>query len=398
MKKLKQWFHKSLKWQYSGLCLLVLLTLALHFSIIMSPSEVVFDEQHYVTDAKSIIGGQGTQRAEHPPLAKLFVVSGILLFGDNPFGWRFFSVIFGTICVVFFYLICRALNMPSSATFLASFLFALENMTFLQASVAMLDVYGVTFMLGAFWLYLRGGFVLSGISVGLSTLSKLTGAFSIPVIGIHWLFSGRRRFKYFLVLVVLAPLSFFLFLPSFDFLAARQLVDPVEHIKQMLTLSGSLTFATVTHEAATRPWAWVLRPEVMFYWYDPHYIGAVSFNVWALIIPTVLYMLFRAIRGSQAGLFGLSWFAGTYLIWIPLSIITDRISYVYYFYPALGAICLGLGLGLSRLLDIWRSRRAGKLAWTARVIVWGYLLTHVAVFVMLSPVFSRWVSVIPMPT
>ena len=43
--KLKQRWHWLLRWQYLGLFLLVLITLILHFSIIMQPGELVFDEQ-----------------------------------------------------------------------------------------------------------------------------------------------------------------------------------------------------------------------------------------------------------------------------------------------------------------------------------------------------------------
>ena len=397
MQSLKRWLHWSLKWQYSGLCLLVLLTLVLHLSTIMKPAEPVFDGQHYVNDARSIISGEDTQRAEHPPLARLIIQAGIRLFGDNPFGWRFFPVLFGMACVLLFYFICRTLSMSNEATLLATFLFSLENMIFLQASVAMLDVYTLTFMLAAFFLYLRGSYVMSGISAGLGTLAKLTGALALPVIFLHWLLGRRSRVKHFAALLFLAPISFFLFLPGFDLLTTGRLLDPVDHIRTMLSLSGSLTFASVTHVAASRPWEWLLLPQVMFYWYDPQYIGAISFNVWALIMPAVGYMLFRAIRRDAASLFGLSWFVGTYLLWIPLSILTDRVSYVYYFYPTVGAICIGIGLGLSRLLEVWRSRRRGKLAWAARLSVWGYLASHVAVFVILSPVFARWVSVIPIP-
>ncbi len=79
MHNLKEALRRSLKWQYSGLCLIVLLSLGLHLSTIMNPRELVFDEYHYITDARSIINGEGTQRTEHPPLAKLFIESGIRL-------------------------------------------------------------------------------------------------------------------------------------------------------------------------------------------------------------------------------------------------------------------------------------------------------------------------------
>jgi dolichyl-phosphate-mannose--protein O-mannosyl transferase len=134
----------------------------------------------------------------------------------------------------------------------------------------------------------------------------------------------------------------------------------------------------------------------MAYYYEPHYIGAISFTIWALIIPAVVYMAFRAVKGNMAGIFGISWFACTYLVWIPISIITDRVSFVYYFYPTVGAVCIGLGLGLSELLTIWKTRKTGKLRWMSVQLVIGYLLLHVGVFVILSPVFSHWIT-LPVP-
>jgi predicted membrane-bound dolichyl-phosphate-mannose-protein mannosyltransferase len=386
----RQLFHRLGKWEYLWLCLLVLAILAMHFSIISQPTQPIFDEEHYVSDAGSILQGQGTLRPEHPPLGKLLIVSGIFLFGDNPFGWRFFSVVFGAICIVLFYLVCRQLAMPKRASFLATFLLALDNLSFVQASVAMLDVFSLAFMLGAFWLYLKGRYLLSGFSVGLSTLAKLSGALALPVILLHWLLTRRTRPRRFVASMLLAPASFLLLMPLFDFVVSGQLLNSISRVKTMLSLSSSLTFANTTYEAVSRPWDWILRPEIMAYWYEPHYIGTISFTIWALIIPSVLYMAFRATKGDSAGLFGISWFIGTYLFWIPASIITDRISFIYYFYPTVGAICIGLGLGLSQLIAIWETKDAGKLRWVAMLAVVGYLLLHVGVFVAVSPVFSWW--------
>jgi len=152
----KQLLHKLGKWEYTGLCLLVIAILAMHFSIVMQPTELVFDEQHYVTDARAILQGNSTLHPEHPPLGKLFIVFGMFLFGDNPLGWRFFSILFGAICIVLFYLVCRQLTMSKRTSFLATFLLALDNLSFVQASVAMLDVYSLAFMLGSFWYYCTG--------------------------------------------------------------------------------------------------------------------------------------------------------------------------------------------------------------------------------------------------
>jgi len=392
MEIVKQLIYRLGKWEYSGLCLLVIVILTMHFSTIMQPAELVFDELYYVGDARAILQGEDVLRPEHPPLGTLLITSGIFLFGDNPFGWRFFSVLFGTISVVLFYLICRRLELPKMASFLATFLLSLDNLSFVQASIAMLDVYSVAFMLLSFWLYLKNQYLLSGLSVGLSALAKLSGVLALPVILLHWLLTKRGRPIKFVATMLSAYAAFPLLLSLFDFVAFRQFVNPLDRIYTMLSLSGKLTFTTAAHGAASHPWDWILRPDIIAYWYEPQYVGAISFTIWALIIPSVFYMALRATKGNTAGFFGISWFACTYLVWIPISIITDRISFVYYFYPTVGAVCIGLGLGLYQLLAIWKTRKTGKLRWVAVSSVIGYLLLHISVFVILSPVFSHWIT------
>jgi dolichyl-phosphate-mannose-protein mannosyltransferase len=391
--EIKRNLSRIYRWEYTWLCLLVAVTLILHLVIIANPSELILDEAHYIPDARNITAEHETLRAEHPPLGKLFIVAGIELFGDNPWGWRLFPVIFGTAIIVLFYFLCRRLNMSPNAASIATFLLALENMTFVQASVAMLDVYCLAFMMASFLLYASRRYLSSGIAVALAALAKLTGALAAPVMFIHWLFRRQGRSWWFALTVVAAPLAFVGLLALFDFIIVRDpsvLLEPVDRIKTMLSLSGSLTFANVDHPSLSRPWEWLLSYKFMSYWYTPHYISALSPSVWALAIPSFGYMVYRAVKGSSAGLFGAAWFAGTYLAWIPLSLITDRASYPYYFYPTVGAVCLGLGLGLSQLLDFYRQRRPGKLRRTVLSLFIFYLVFHLGCFVVLSPLFPLY--------
>ena len=124
------------------------------------------------------------------------------------------------------------------------------------ASVAMLDVFYVTLMLAFFALYLYRQHVWSGIFIGLSALAKLYGALGAPVLLIHWLASRTKRSRWFALTIVLAPLSFVALMPLFDFAISHQFMNPLMRIKDMLSLSGSLTFANVTHPSLSRPWAW----------------------------------------------------------------------------------------------------------------------------------------------
>ncbi len=390
---MKESLYRAYRWEYFWLCLLVVATLVMHFAIIASPPELILDEQHYVPEARNIIEEHEILREEHPPLGKLFFVAGIELFGDNPWGWRFFSVIFGTATIVLFYFLCRRLNMSRNAASIATFLLALENMTFVQASVAMLDVYCLTFMMASFLLYTSRKYIASGVAVGLSALAKLNGALALPVIFIHWLFRRQGRSWRFALTVLLAPIAFVGLMFVLDLAIVQNfsaLIDPISRIKTMLSLGSSITFAYADHPSLSRPWEWLLAYKPMGYWYSPHYIAAISPSIWALVMPTFAYMVYRAVRGSQAGLFGVAWFAGTYLVWIPISLITDRASYIYYFYPTIGAVCLGLGLGLSQLLDIYRERRPGKLKRTILALFIFYLVAHLACFVGLSPLFPLY--------
>jgi dolichyl-phosphate-mannose-protein mannosyltransferase len=394
--EIKRSLSRVYRWEYFWLCLLVVATLVMHFVIIASPSELILDEQHYVPEALNIIESQEIVRPEHPPLGKLFLVAGIEIFGDNPFGWRSFPIIFGTATIVLFYFLCRRLEMSRNAINIATFLLALENMTFVQASVAMLDVFCLTFMMAAFLLYASRQYAASGIVIGLSALAKLNGALAGLTVFIHWLFRRQGRSWWFGLAVVLAPMAFIGLMPLFDLAIVHDfsaLIDPFSRIKTMLSLSGSLTFTTVDHPAMSRPWEWLIYYQPMGYYYYPHYLAAISPSVWALTIPTFGYMIYRAVKGSSAGLFGAAWFAGTYLVWIPFSLITDRVSYIYYFYPTIGAVCLGLGLGLSQLFDFYRERRPGKLKKTVLALFIFYLVFHLACFIILSPLFPIYWTV-----
>lgn len=379
---------KIYRWEYFWLLIIVITTLAMHLSIITLPNALVLDEQHYVNDAKYIIDNNQSQRLEHPPLAKIFIVSSIKTLGDNPWGWRLPSVIAGTTGIILFYLICRKLNLSRRAASIATGLYGFENFTFLLSSMAMLDVFFVTLMLAFFLLYLNSRYIFSGIFIGLSALAKLYGAMAAPTLLIHWFFTRAEYSKRFVLTVILAPVSFIALMPLCDFVITRHWQNPFSRIAEMITMSGGLTFANTQHDALSRPWEWVLNFKPMAFYYTPHLTGVISPSIWILIIPIFLYLLYLAIKRNEAGLFGFAWFFSAYILWIPISLITNRISFAYYIYPAIGALCLGVGLGINQILE-WISlkRRKANVPLIALVVI--LFLGHAASFVILTPVFFR---------
>ncbi|MHB8105346.1 MAG: phospholipid carrier-dependent glycosyltransferase [Dehalococcoidales bacterium] len=386
--EIKSKLYRFYKWEYFWLSLIVLATLIMHFCIITNPSDLIFDEKHYVYDARSISENATDLRPEHPPLGKLIIVAGIQIFGDNPWGWRVFPVLFGTATIIMFYLLCRRLGMSKNASNIATFLLAFENMTFVQNSVAMLDVFYLTFMMAAFLLYVSRRYITSGIAIGLAGLAKLNGLLALPTVVIHWFFTRQRRTRWFVLTIVFAVLAFVELMIVGDVAITRNfstIEDPIHRLHDMMSLTSSLTFANVTHPAASPPWQWLLSYFPMAYWYMPHYSGALSFTIWAFTIPTFGYMVWRAIKKSEAALFGVAWFFSVYLIWIPATIITDRVTYPFYYYPAIGATCLGLGMALNQALDYFRNGRVTWLRRTLLVLFIVFLVAHLLSFLILSP-------------
>ena len=77
------------------------------------PNELVFDEIYYVDGARDFlkygveIEKGASEFIVHPPLGKWAIASGIKIFVDNSFGWRFSTALLGTISILFVYLIAK---------------------------------------------------------------------------------------------------------------------------------------------------------------------------------------------------------------------------------------------------------------------------------------------------
>jgi dolichyl-phosphate-mannose--protein O-mannosyl transferase len=128
----------------------------------------------------------------------------------------------------------------------------------------------------------------------------------------------------------------------------------------------------------------------IIYSYDPQYISFISSTIQLLIVPAMGYMVYKAVKGSQAATLLLLWFAFVYVIWIPLDIVTDRVTFVFYFLPVTPAVCLALGMGLGDAWDALMARRvaAGRRTpgvWAGRSAIVFYLALHLAIFVVLNP-------------
>ena len=172
---------------YRAAAIIAVLTQCLFCYRLTIPSTLMFDEVHYVPAARKLIALTGPSNIEHPLLAKEIIAAGILLFGDNSLGWRFFSTLGGTATVLgVFAILWLMLGRVRPAVFGA--LFATFNFTvFVQARIGMLDGFMAAFALlgiAALLWAMRAGdgraawmrWLLGSVLLGLAVASKWSAA------------------------------------------------------------------------------------------------------------------------------------------------------------------------------------------------------------------------------
>ncbi len=135
----------------------------------------------------------------HPPLAKYTQAASMLLFGENSFGWRFSSAVFGVFVVAMTGVLAHVAFRRKAITLLATGFIALDGLILAQSRIAMNDIHVTFFILAtaAAYLWYRKSppnpkktlLRLTGIGIlaGLAMSSKWSGVF---VLGPIYLFEG----------------------------------------------------------------------------------------------------------------------------------------------------------------------------------------------------------------
>ncbi len=366
--------------------LLMSVILLLHLSVTAYAREPVYDEHYYVPEAKSIIEEGELLFPEHPSLGKLFISTGILVFGDNPWGWRVPSVIFGVGSLIVFYFIIKRLTKKSVAL-LAILLLALETLNFVFSGLAMFDVFSLFFMLLCFLLYLHNRYILAGTSLAFGALCKLTGFFGLLVVIAHWLIVRNREPRRNIAFIIISSIvAFIIFMPITDYAATREWLNPFDRLAHISLAHQSATFETAEY-GARPPIEWIIfgiRDEFAQW---PNYISIINPMISFMILPSIGYILYDFWKKkTEISLFALLWFAATYLIWILIVALTDRQTYLFYFYPAVGAVCSAIAFTLNKLWLVSSNMRnfASRLSVKAAIV--GYLILVALFFIGLTPI------------
>jgi dolichyl-phosphate-mannose--protein O-mannosyl transferase len=154
------------------------------------PKGFVFDEVYYVDGARDLlkygveIDGANPEFIVHPPVGKWLIASGIKLFGDNEFGWRFASAVFGTLLILLFARLVHILFYSPFLTALGAALMALDGLLLVHSRTALLDLFLTFFTVLGVLLWHRNRHIWAGIAFGLAIGCKWSAVYFVAVIGL----------------------------------------------------------------------------------------------------------------------------------------------------------------------------------------------------------------------
>lgn len=148
---------------------------------------------------------------DHPPLVFLVQHIFISIFGENNFGLRISSALFGVASVYLIYLLGKRLYSARAGLIAAALLAVTINHVALSR-IGLQEAQAVFFILLVCYLFLRamdrdtyGAWITAGAALGLAFLTKYTTLVLVPILGTHLLFVRPRMLlskKFFMGLLV----------------------------------------------------------------------------------------------------------------------------------------------------------------------------------------------------
>jgi predicted membrane-bound dolichyl-phosphate-mannose-protein mannosyltransferase len=268
---------------------------------------------------------------------------------------------------------------------LAATLLAFDNLAFVHSRIFTLDIFQLAFMLlGLYW-YVDRRPTLSGAGFALAALCKIGGVFGPAALVVYeglrlvrrdgpWQADLRRATRRLVRMGVTFTVVFLLLLGIMDRLWVGY-SQPFEHLQRIVGY-GQLLRRQVPQGIESYPWQWLWNDnEIPYLRVDQEvrvgdevrekrplilFLGAMNpfvLELWPLALPFVGFAWWSRRAGSDLGALALAWFAVTYLPFVVVSLIGQRISYLFYFLPTLPAVVLAgsyflLSIGFPRVV-IW---------------------------------------------
>ncbi|MCK1338795.1 phospholipid carrier-dependent glycosyltransferase [Bradyrhizobium sp. 38] len=396
----------------------VVIFLVAHLALLIgltTPEKFVFDEVHYVPAARQMLAPAMSQpmlNPMHPPLAKELIAVSIAGFGDNALGWRYPATLFGALAIVATYLCGLALFAAQGPAIAAALIAGCNQMLYVQARIAMLDIFALGFGLLAMAAFMHGFrrdrphalFALAGSLFGCAAACKWSGLFPLGICivivaairlmqGWRTLFADAKPSDWYrpdlwpdfrmqhaaLCFAVLPALTY---LAAFVPLHGLSLSDLIEAQRRIFADNTTTAIAGHTYMSAWPSWPLLARP--VWFLFDKtteDNVSAIVFLgnplvLWpALLALAVVLRDFVVARRWDAFLIAAFYF-GSWLAW---ALLPRTLGFIYYYLPAATVASLAL---------VYVLRRDGLPRW----MLWAYVGIAAIGFAVMLPISAAFVG------
>lgn len=396
----------------------VIIFLVAHAALLIgitAPDKFVFDEVHYVPAARQMLEPvmpSPMLNPMHPPLAKQIIAFSMHVFGDNPLGWRYPCTLFGALAVVAIYLCALALFTSPSAAIAAALIAFFNQMLFVMARTAMLDIFALTFTLFGIAAFLFGFrrarpqllFALSGLAFGLSAACKWSGLFPLAaciaiIAAIRLMQSWRTQFAdakesdwyrpdlwsdfrsyHFAICFVVLPA--FGYLPSFVALYGFSPADLIEAQRRIFADNTTSAIAGHTYMSSWPSWPFLVRP--VWFLFDKLDNGTIAAVVllgnplvlWPALLALVVALRDFIVARRRDAFLVLAFYLGPYLAW---ALLPRSLAFIYYYLPSATTASLVL---------VYALRREGAPRW----LLWTFVAVAATGFAAMLPISAAFIG------
>jgi len=408
-----------------GWCVAVsLLFLGLAAHRLGIPSQIYFDEVHYVTAARKLL--ELTRfNPEHPLLGKEAIAASIYLFGDRPLVWRLPSLVFGTIGLFAYGRAIWWLTGRRFATVAAMVLLATGFAWFIQSRIAMLDMIMAGFGMIALWQFAaavrgpagqaRWRLAATGVCLGLALGAKwsIAPVAMLPGLTFLALRAWDHKFRLFhesasrpVAGISLWEAAFWLgtvplaiywltFLPGFFW--TPHPIDPtapIEWHRYMLKLQDSVVRL---HPYRSVWYQWIANYRAIWYLYEPvdgAQRGIVLIgNPFTMLagLPALLWCAWIGVRRRRVDALALCLlYAASLGMW---AVSGKPIQFYYHYLLPAAFMLAALALALDALwqrIDRWRWLALAALAGSVGIFAYFYPIISAAELCCGRPSFAQW--------
>ena len=359
-----------------------------------------FDEIYFGRAAYELIHGMAVYETVHPYLGKLLITPGVKLFGMTPFGWRFVNVLFAAMMIVLMYYLAQLLFRKRLFAFTAAFLMTYGFMHLTQARLALIDTFGVFFVLVSYYFFYRfivrqrlSLLLLSGVFFGLASAVKWSAVFAslgFVAIALYLLFtryplekrfSGYRLLLYGILSYGVVALSVYALSFYEIYLQTGSFQSIIEYQLRLFRYHSTLVS---THPYSSAWWSWPIDFRPMCYYREIQ--GDLFSSITAFGNPAIfwvgtvslLYLLYVVVRRvTLEAFFILTAFLGLYL---PYAFI-GREMFIYHFYYAVPFMMLAIVYMLKDMMHYFPKYRK---------VYFIYLAVTAVLFLAFYPVLSGY--------